>query len=278
MPDHVVRIAAQARTLGGSSAGLLIITAAWTGCRWGELAGLQRHNIDLNHGTITIDPDIGALHESIHHLYLGPPKTPASARTITLPRFLTHLLREHLAHTKGTFVFTSPLGYPLRRSTFDRRVLRPAADGDTRRGAHPIRPGLTFHGLRHSHKTWLLADHVPEIAQARRLGHHLRNRLAEVYSHVAPEVEAHLLRALERGWQRTANLRRPTSTRPQFRAGLRAPHTNPARNTPAPPRQRRHTVQAIRPRARTLQIRNTRSLRGKRAKQVHIRTTLIHNG
>ncbi|CRK61947.1 Prophage LambdaBa02, site-specific recombinase, phage integrase family [Alloactinosynnema sp. L-07] len=243
MPDHVVRIAAQATMLGGPSAGLLIITAAWTGCRWGELTGLQRDHVDLDQGTITIDPDTGTLHESIHQLYLGPPKTPASARTITLPRFLVHLLREHLAHTSGAFVFTTRRGCLLRRSTFDRRVLRPAADGDPRRGIDPIRPGLTFHGLRHSHKTWLIADHVPEIAQAKRLGHHLRNRLVEVYSHVAPEVETHLLRALERRWQRTAALRRPTDTRPHNRVGLRAPHTHPARYTPPPSRRRRPTPQ-----------------------------------
>ena len=104
------------------------------------------------------------------------------------------LLCEHLATTSGGFVFTSPLGYPLRRSTFDRRVFRPAVDGNARKGLHPVRPGLTFHGLRHSHKTWLIADHIPEIAQARRLGHHLSNRLAEVYSHVAPEIETELLK------------------------------------------------------------------------------------
>jgi hypothetical protein len=33
MPDHVLAITDQARALGGPSAGLLIITAAWTGCR-----------------------------------------------------------------------------------------------------------------------------------------------------------------------------------------------------------------------------------------------------
>jgi hypothetical protein len=43
--------------------------------------------------------------------------------------------------------------------------------------------------LRHSHKTWLITDNIPEIAQAKRLGHHLTNRLVEVYSHVAPEIE-----------------------------------------------------------------------------------------
>jgi integrase len=95
----------------------------------------------------------------------------------------------HLLATTSDFVFTSPLGYPLRRSDFDRRVFRPSVDGDTRKGTQPVRPGLTFHGLRHSHKTWLIADGIPEIAQARRLGHHLSNRLVETYSHVAPEID-----------------------------------------------------------------------------------------
>jgi hypothetical protein len=42
----------------------------------GEVAGLQRDQVDLDRGTITIDPDIGALHESAHRLWFGPPKTP----------------------------------------------------------------------------------------------------------------------------------------------------------------------------------------------------------
>jgi integrase len=225
MPEHVIQIADQATTLGGPSAGLLVITAAWTGCRWGELAGLQR--------------------ESAHGLWLGPPKTPASARTITLPPFLIELLREHLATTPGTFVFTSPLGYRLRRSTFDRRVFRPAVDGNLRKGTHPIRPGLTFHGLRHSHKTWLIADHIPEIAQARRLGHHLSNRLAEVYSHVAPEIETELLKTLERRWYYAHQTHRPADNRARrrpstSRSAPRAPHSAPALRTTS----KRHRQQA----------------------------------
>jgi hypothetical protein len=47
--------------------------------------------------------------------------------------------------------------------------------------------------LRHSHETWLIAGGAPEIAQARRLGHHLDDRVIETYSHVAPEVEQRLL-------------------------------------------------------------------------------------
>lgn len=148
-PEQVLRLARQAGVLGGVSAKLLIITAAWTGCRWGELAGLQRHNVDLRRGVITIDPHHGALHESSHGLWLGPPKTEASARTVKLPTFLIAQLREYLTDTTGQFVFTSPEGCRLRRSDFNRRVLRPVCDGDTRRDLPAVRPGLTFHGLRH---------------------------------------------------------------------------------------------------------------------------------
>lgn len=102
--EQVVRIAEQAGLLGGPIARLLVITAAWTGCRWGELAGLHRDNVDLRRGVIVIDPLVGALHESGSMRWLGPPKTRASARTIALPPFLVALLREHLARHRYEFV------------------------------------------------------------------------------------------------------------------------------------------------------------------------------
>jgi Aldo/keto reductase family len=92
------------------------------------------------------------------------------------------------------------LGQPHRRSNFGRRALRPATDGTGYLGAPPVRlepvkSGLAFHGLRHSHKTWMIADVVPEVAQSRRLGHILGDRIQETYSHVAAEVETRLLNA-----------------------------------------------------------------------------------
>jgi integrase len=65
-----------------------MITAAWTGARWGELAGLRRHNTHLGDAAIVIDRHSGALHEVNGRLELGQPKTDESARTITLPPFL----------------------------------------------------------------------------------------------------------------------------------------------------------------------------------------------
>lgn len=204
-PEEVLRGALQAAQLHHRGSALLIVTAAWTGCRWGELAGLQRHNTHTDDRTIIIDPDIGALKESAHRQWLGPPKTAASARTVTLPAFLAVLLKHHLESHDHSPVFANAGGGFLWRSSWRTRTFNPAFDGNQhqtspRVSTHPIRPGLTFHELRHSHKTWLIAAGIPEIAQARRLCHRLDKRVVEVYSHVADEVEARTMKALKHDW------------------------------------------------------------------------------
>jgi integrase len=183
----------------------LITTAAWTGARWGELTGLQRPNLHLEHAKLVIDPHHGALHEVDGHLSLGPPKTGESARSITLPPFLIELLTHHLSTHDHPHVFVTADAELLRRSNFARRAMRPATDGTTHRArptirTQPVLPGLTFHGLRHSHKTWLIADGIPHVAQARRLGHTLPDKIEDIYSHVAPEIDTRVLAALQSRW------------------------------------------------------------------------------
>ncbi|MBN9098207.1 MAG: tyrosine-type recombinase/integrase [Pseudonocardia sp.] len=208
-PQEALSVADNAARLPGAgpAAAVLIVTAAWTGARWGELVGLHRANTHLDDGVIVIDPDVGTLHESSRGLELGPPKTAESARTITLPNFLVELLRAHLDTHDHTQVFISPEGEWHRRSNFGRRAMRPAADGNLAQPRphvrlSPVKTGLTFHGLRHSHKTWMIADNVPEIAQARRLGHILDDKIQQTYSHVAAEVETHLLEGLAERWSK----------------------------------------------------------------------------
>src|SRR4029079_3927533 len=96
---HVLAVADNIARLptAGTGAELLIVTAAWTGARWGEIAALQRRNTHLDDGVIVIDPLTGAMIESSRGIALGPPKTAESARTITLPPFLIRLLRAPLA-------------------------------------------------------------------------------------------------------------------------------------------------------------------------------------
>lgn len=204
-PQQTLAVAAQAAALVGDWAAVLMITAAWTGARWGELAGLRRHNLHLHDATLIVDPHTGALHEINGRLELGPPKTAESARTITLPPFLVELLRTHLDGHGHPHVFVTADGQLLRRSNFARRAMRPAADGNHHRPrprirVHPVLPGLVFHGFRHSHKTWLIADGIPDVAQARRLGHRIPDKIEHIYSHVAPEVETRLINALQHRW------------------------------------------------------------------------------
>lgn len=54
----------------------LVLTAALTGCRWGELVGLTRRHLDLLHGTMTVAE---ALVEAAAGLSIGPPKSEAGA-------------------------------------------------------------------------------------------------------------------------------------------------------------------------------------------------------
>lgn len=149
---------------------VLITTAAYTGMRWGELAGLQWHNVNLDTDTITVDRDKGALHEVSGELELGPPKTPSSARSIHLPDFLKDLLRRHRENHHHDHVFTATDDGLLRRSNFRRRVWLPAVAGEKSRGWEPVLPGFKFHELRHTHRTWLTEDHVHEVLKFKRMG------------------------------------------------------------------------------------------------------------
>jgi hypothetical protein len=143
---------------------LLIITAAYTGMRWGEPAGLQWDHTNLDDGEIVVDQRVGALHEIRGRLELGPFKTPASVRTVHLPPFHLELLTQlRRRHPDAWFVFAGPDGGLHRRSNFRRRVWLPALtdlDDVDAAGRQPIQPGMHFHDLRHTQKTWLIEDRV----------------------------------------------------------------------------------------------------------------------
>ncbi|PSL53273.1 phage integrase family protein [Saccharothrix carnea] len=181
----------------------LIVTAAYTGLRWGELTGLQWARVDTANREIRVDGKDGALHEVGGKLTLGPPKTPASVRTVHLPEFLADLLDEHHdRHPHARFVFTGTDGGFHRRSNFRRRVWLPDLRGDT--GRPRINTEMHFHDLRHTHKTWLIEDGVPEVLQHKRIGHKFHGVMG-VYSHVTQPMIDTMLAGLQRRWEQTGS-------------------------------------------------------------------------
>ncbi len=154
----------------------LPIVAAYTGLRWGELAGLQVLSIDMLRRRLLVRT---ALIEAARQPpQLGPPKTTASERTITLPNIVVDAFARHL-HTyppvDGT-VFTTEKGAFLRRGSFN-RIWRQAVTDSV---GSPCR----IHDLRHTHASWLIAagEH-PKIIQS-RLGHSSIQVTMDRYGHL----------------------------------------------------------------------------------------------
>jgi integrase len=129
-----------------------VLTAGYIGLRWGEIAGLKRRRLNLLRGTIEIAE---TLTEGRGTLGFGEPKTKASRRTLTLPRFLVEELQAHLEKhsTNPELVFSGRDGGPLRRNNSRRRVWLPAVEAT---GLAPLR----FHDLRHTAAGLMIANKV----------------------------------------------------------------------------------------------------------------------
>jgi integrase len=199
----------------------LVLMAALTGMRWGELIALRWDDLRLDAplhdgavggpGRLRIARAISDPRRSGRGIEKGP-KTEAGIRTIALDQETVDVLRAHRKLVGGDTVdrvFTTPGGSQgrggmLSSNNFARvwkRALRKAQLDHL----WPEYGGLHFHDLRHTHATWLIAQRVPTIAVAGRLGHANAVVTMMVYAHVDKLVDRGLLTADELGlpgrWQ-----------------------------------------------------------------------------
>jgi hypothetical protein len=96
--------------------------------------------------------------------------------------------------------FTAPVGRGIRR-----------LDGPLV-GWLPVKTGLTSHGLRHSHKTWMAEDGFPEILSEQRLGHEVPG-MRGLYAHVSERMRRELTEALQRRWEDSLRARAAVAPR-----------------------------------------------------------------
>jgi integrase len=121
----------------------LVWVGATSGLRFGELTGLQRRHVNLTDRTLRVEQAMGYVNGQ--GAVLGPPKSTAAHRTVSIPKRVAEILAEHLATVDtapDSLVFASVQGGPLISGYFAphwKRALAAAGmDSQTR-----------FHDLRH---------------------------------------------------------------------------------------------------------------------------------
>ena len=106
----------------------LVLLAVFGSLRWGELAGLQRHDIDLDAQTIRIERQLAEQRGG--GFAVAPPKSDAGKRTVVMPLAIAPIMRQrmqtYIATGPDSLIFTSAAGRPLRHANFRTRAWRPA--------------------------------------------------------------------------------------------------------------------------------------------------------
>jgi integrase len=173
--------------LRGSRLYTLAMTALFTGMRLGEILALRERHVDLDRGTIEVRE---ALEETkLHGVRFKSTKTEAGHRTITLPTIVIELLREHRRGLMETrlklglgrrgpedLLFATAEGNPPRTTA----VSKAWADLASRIGM----PEVTFHSLRHTHASQLIAQGIDIVTISKRLGHANPRITLAIYAHL----------------------------------------------------------------------------------------------
>jgi integrase len=144
------------------SYGLIVQLLAYTGIRWGELAGLRVRHIDLERSRLSIEENAVLTGGKV---IVGTPKTH-KRRSVPFPKLLEPALRAQLAG-KGEedLAFSSTLGTYIKTPTahanswFDRAIQISGL------------PEMTIHDLRHTAASLAISAGANVKAVQRMLGH-----------------------------------------------------------------------------------------------------------
>jgi len=171
------------------------VIAVTAGLRMGEILGLQWGDIDLDKGTLSVRRTLERTRQ--FGLRLKEPKTKRGSRMVMLPQITIDVLRQHrleqaqsqlrLGLRLGDYslIISTLTGDPTNPRTFTSGFTLKYASIQKKTGI----PRITFHGLRHTHATQLLAAGIhPKIAQE-RLGHSTIATTMDLYSHVTETMQ-----------------------------------------------------------------------------------------
>lgn len=163
-------VAAMVSNAGAEATSIAVL--AFTGLRFGELAGLRVKRVDMLRGRLVVAESVT---EVGGRLVWSTPKTHQT-RSVPFPRSLADSI-ERLTTGKGSedLLFTAPEGGVLRLRNWRRRVFDPAAKAAGIEGVSP-------HDLRHTAASLAIAAGANVKAVQRMLGHASAAMTLDVYA------------------------------------------------------------------------------------------------
>lgn len=174
-----------------------VLIDALTGLRIGELCGLRWEDIDLENGIISVNNQL--IHDKrLKVLMLADLKTDTSHRTITIPNILIKHLRELKAFRKADdkdYVIQSKNDYRYTPRSLSMRFTRAVSkfalpvDQVENKSNYMQLPQISFHGLRHTHATILIANNENIKVVSERLGHSSVTMTLNTYTHVLKDMK-----------------------------------------------------------------------------------------
>ena len=170
----------------------LVLLAAFTSLRWGELAALRRSDIDIQARTVRVTRQLNERDGG--GFAFGPPKSEAGRRVVAIPELITPDLAAHVMTYARPgddgLIFASPAGGPLRHTNFRRRFWVPAL-------AAAGLPSMHFHDLRHT-GNMLAADAGANLRELMDRMGHATTRAATAYLHGGDERQQAIADELSR--------------------------------------------------------------------------------
>jgi integrase len=162
----------------------LVLLTTFACLRWGEATALQRRDIDVKTGTVRIRQAL--IERRGEGLTIGPPKSRAGIRAVSIPAAILPAIRKHLDGfvPKGAtaLVFAGPTGGLIWRGNFNKLVKW--ADATAALGV----PGLHFHDLRHTGNTFAAQTKASLKDLMARMGHD-STAAAIIYQHANAESD-----------------------------------------------------------------------------------------
>jgi integrase len=165
----------------------IVVIALATGLRRGEILALQWGDVDFEAGRLRVERSLEQTKGGV--IRVKPPKTKRGRRNVSLPADAIALLRRHRASQLEQRLALGMGKLPDDAWVFGRfdgatRSPRAVSEEWTRNVDSLKLPKVTFHALRHTHASALIAANVDVLTISRRLGHGSAAITLKVYGHL----------------------------------------------------------------------------------------------